>query len=90
MIKKIKSFIKGIWNWYFNKFINDDHPSRNIPLDKLKWLPKNVYTGKPEPFGHIDSIQFDIKNILTKEEVVIEVASLEKAKEVVEKCVAQI
>lgn len=81
--------LKKIWRGYYNRFIADDRLNGNIELDKLKWLPKTLIPNKNEPFGYIDTIYFDIKNIPIKEEVILDIITQEQAKEVIEKCVVQ-
>lgn len=75
------NLLKKLWNWYHNKYLSQNYDT-NVPLDKLKWLPKQLNPGKKEPFGFIDSIYFDIKRIPIKEEIVFE---MENAQEVI-KC----
>lgn len=87
----IFKFFRAIWRWYYTRWVDlhADIPSRTPKLEKLKWIPKNIKPDKHEPFGYIDTIQFEIDKIPAKTEVILDMISPQEAKEVVEKCVVQ-
>ena len=79
---------KKLWEWYYKNYINEDNTKNDVKLKNLIWISKNIYSKRNVPFGYINSIRFDVEKILTKEEVVIDVTTIEQATEVL-KCVVQ-
>src|SRR6056300_392489 len=88
ILKTLKLIINKIWKYYYSHWVDLDRPDGSPKLDKLRWLPNKITTDKHMKFGPIDTIQFDIKNMPMKEEVIFEMSSIKEAKEVVS-CVAQ-
>lgn len=82
------NIFRKIWSWYYKRFVLETNS--NVPISSLKWIKKDLKSGRKEPFSRVDSIKFDINKILTKDEIIIEVESKEKAKEIIEKCVVRI
>jgi hypothetical protein len=86
-LRKIIELPRKIFDWYVRMFINDDGRDDNVKLEDLMWLPKKLVQGKNEPFGFIDTIQFNINQIPMKEEVIFECLTETQAHRIIEKCI---
>lgn len=87
-LRKFSNLFNRLWHWYYHKYVSDDRHDNDVALEDLKWLPKTLRPNKNEPFGLINTIQFDIQNIPMDETVIFEMVTENQARNIVE-CVAR-
>lgn len=74
MISVLKT-LQRLWAWYRKKFLEMDATDK---VGKLRWLKKDLQRGVQVNWDHVDTVDFDIKRVKTRQEVILDMTVPQK------------